>query len=122
MSNLEFCISREEWDAADGAGKEALNQRAVEAYWNAFEVVHQNSNWGPVETNGVFGIGAIKKPNTFKGSEFDPYGGHSKASRWGAGDMHAGAMAYKRAPKLVGTGASKYPASSVKKYPFCPTL
>ena len=121
MSNLEFCISREEWDAADGAGKEALNQQAVEAYWNAFEVVHQNSNWGPVETDGVFGIGAIKKPNTFKGSEFDPYGGHSKANRWGTGDLHAGAMAYKRAPKLVGTGDAKYPASSVKKYPFCPT-
>ena len=117
MADLDFCISQDEWQAADAAGKRALNDRANAAFWRALEVVHQNADWAPVEKDGILGIGAIKKPGRWKGSEFDAYGG---STRWGTGDLHPGGIVYKRAPNLVGTGETIYPSSHTKKYPLCP--
>ena len=117
MSSLEFCISKDEWADADATKRKALNDQANAAYWKAFEVIHNNSDWSLVEKDGFMGFGTIKKPQTWKGSEFDPFGSHPRKGKW---PVAAGEIAYKRAPGVNENAGTVYPKRSTKKYPLCP--
>ena len=120
---IDYCIPRDVWLAADDTETERLTREAREAYWEAFEVVHQNSDWTAFEKEGaLFGmtsIGEIQKPARWGGSEFDPHGGNSRASKWGVGDLHGGAAAYRAAPNTVGSNPVRQSSKS-KKFPICP--